>query len=382
MNTRQKIVVISEDTLLKENISNSLLEYEKVEHVLPFQMAKEIDRLAPDIAIVAKLSLEQSVEMVQNIHSINPSIQIIFVSDVPDFELLREVIRVGAVDFFVLPEEQTLMHDSLDKLCKVIEQNKKQEGNTQSFKKGKGTIISFYSGKGGSGKTLLSTSFAQTLKLDSTAQVLFIDLNLQYGGAEAFLGLDESRSIVDLKPVIEELNEGHIKNVTQKEKYSSLEVLLSPCDAESAEMVDTEFISKLLRTCRRAYDYVIVDLPAYMNEVNVTALEESDLIYYVMNLDTPSLRVYKNTEELFSRLSINTENRLFFVFNQVGKDNELTIKDFKSLLTKPVVAEINRDLKGIQTAINNSIPLRKEPNEKKISVAAKGIKKWVASTLK
>jgi pilus assembly protein CpaE len=382
MSTSKSLIIISEDTLLKQQILEGLKEYQDVEVIKPFDAAKELDRLSPDIAIVAKPVSEQSVELVQSLHAINPSLSILFVSDAPDFTLLREVIRVGAIDFFVLPDEMELLNDSIKKTERLIESNRqRQDGAQQSFKKGRGKVISFYSGKGGSGTTLLSTGFSQTLKLDSTAQVLFIDLNLQFGGAEAFLGIDGNRTLVDLKPVIDELNESHIKNVTQKEKHSSLEILLSPRDAESAEAINEEFISKLLRTCRRAYDYVIIDLPSYMNEVSLTALEESDLIYYVINLDTPSLRVFKSAEELFNRLSINTDNRLELIFNQVGRDNELSVSDFKQLIEKPVAAEVSRDFKGIQNLINSSTPLRKEPNEKKITAAAKDLKKWVASTL-
>lgn len=378
----KSLIIISEDTLLKKQILEGLKEYQNVDVIEPFDAAKEIDRLAPDIAIVAKPQSEQGVELVQSLHAINPSLSILFVSDAPDFMLLREVIRVGAIDFFVLPDELELFQDSIKKTERLIENNRKrQDGLQQSFKKGRGQVISFYSGKGGSGTTFLSTGYSQTLKLDSTAQVLFIDLNLQFGGAEAFLGIDGNRTIVDLKPVIEELNESHIKNVTQKEAHSNLEVLMSPRDAESAEIINEEFISRLIRTCRLSYDYVIIDLPSYMNEVSLTALEESDLIYYVINLDTPSLRVFKSAEELFSRLSINTENRLELVFNQVGRDNELNVSDFKQLIEKPVAAEVSRDFKGIQSLINNSTPIRKQPNEKKITSAAKDLKKWVANTL-
>ena len=52
------------------------------------------------------------------------------------------------------------------------------------MKRGGGKVFSFYSGSGGTGKSIVSSVFAQTLKLESTANVLFIDLNLQYGGAE------------------------------------------------------------------------------------------------------------------------------------------------------------------------------------------------------
>jgi pilus assembly protein CpaE len=100
-----------------------------------------------------------------------------------------------------------------------------------------------------------------------------------------------------------------------------------------------------------------------------------------MNLDTPSVQIYRLTEELFRRLRIDTEGRLEVVVNQVGRDNELTVSDLKGLIQAPIAAEISRDHKGIQAAVNLGLPLQREANEKKLIPAAKEIRKWVLTKL-
>src|SRR5690606_16188301 len=119
-----------------------------------------------------------------------------------------------------------------------------------------------------------------------------IDLNLQYGGAETYLNLDSSRSIVDLLPVIDELNEQHIRNVAEMEEHSNMHVIVSPRDAEMAERVSEELILRLLRAAKRSYDFIIIDLPVWMDERTYIALEESTKIYYVMNLDTQAIKIF------------------------------------------------------------------------------------------
>lgn len=159
-------------------------------------------------------------------------------------------------------------------------------------------------------------------------------------------------------------------------------MLISPRDAELAESVDGEFITRLLRACRRTYDFIIIDLPSTIDESTYAALVEADRIYYPITMDTPSIRLLKSVEDLFQRLGIATEDRFEFVINKKGRENELTKKDLERFVSYPVAAEIRRDIKGVQAAINKGNPIRTQPKEKKMILAAKDIHKWVHSMLK
>lgn len=260
-------------------------------------------------------------ENIQFIKTASPSTLVIFIAKTSDFTLLRSITKAGATEFFVFPEEQGVFAAKLPTIIKNYELNKDNQDTTFStFVRGSGQIISFFSGSGGTGKTVLASTFAQTLKLESTAEVILIDLNLQFGGIETVISINSNRSIADLAPVIRELNEGHIRNVSQTESFSKMDVLISPCDAEVAETLSEDFITKLLRTCRRSFDFVIIDLPSFINNQVVTALEESDKIYYVLVPDTPSLKVLKQFEELSIRLGIELKSRMSIILNHVGKE--------------------------------------------------------------
>ncbi|MCM3719811.1 AAA family ATPase [Fictibacillus phosphorivorans] len=377
----RKLLIVSDNSELSDQIHFISEQFIKVETVNSHEVLKELDRLAPDIIIIIKTD-DSTVELVQSIHAENSS-PILLLTESQDFILLRDVIRAGAIDYFVIPDEISLFEKRLQAIIKRLETNETdvKEGYNASFKRGRGQVISFYSAKGGSGKTFVATSFAQTLKLESTAQVLLIDLNLQFGGIETYLSIESTRSLIDLNPVIEELNESHIQNVSEKESHSKLEILLSPKDAEIAESVTQGFVSKLIRACRRSYDFIILDLPSYVDDKTYIALEESDVINYILNLDTPSLRAFKDAEVLFQRLGIDVNERLQIIVNKTGKENEVTLKDIKDIVTVPVVTDIRYDKKTVQPMINQGLPLQKKPNEKKLPHPAKDIRKWVLSKL-
>ncbi|MCA1042481.1 AAA family ATPase [Bacillus infantis] len=380
-----KILLVSDEEQSLTSIRGLFTDFKQVEMISHNEVRTELDRLAPDLVFLIESEGEATVDTIDYIHAASPMLPIVFIAFSQDFDLLRNVTRAGVVDYFVLPDENTMLYGRLDSIIQMAVQRKQQLSETasasQSFKRGRGRIFSFYSGKGGSGRTIISSAFAQTLKLESTAQVILIDLNLQFGGVETYLSIESNRSLADLLPVIEELNESHIRNVSEKERYSKLEILLSPRDAEVAENLPEGFVSRLLRTCRRSYDFVLVDLPAAMNEHTYSALEESDKIYYTLNLDTPSISMLKQVEGLFLRLGIETEGRMELLLNEVGRENEINPADLKSVIQYPVAYKIPRDIKGVQAHINKSEPFRKEATEKKLIPFTKSIKKWVSQIL-
>ncbi|MEC5424948.1 AAA family ATPase [Virgibacillus sp. C22-A2] len=360
-------------TTIKEQITG--------EFQLHFVEAYELKKHDAQLILILNSEDNSAVDDAQLVLSEFPNAYIICVNTGEDFTVLRGLIRLGISDYYVFPGEEILFKERLYALAKKASSLMDRTSETDTFKRGGGKVFAFYSGSGGTGKSLISTAFSQTIKLESTANVLYIDLNFQYGGAETFLGLDSSRSIIDLIPVIDELNEHHIRNVAEIEKNSNLHVLVSPRDAEMAEKITEDVILRLLRASKRSYDFIIVDLPVWMDERVFAALEEAHRIYYVMNIDTVAIRVLKNVERLFQRLGIITKDRLELVMNFKGKDKELTKKDMERFVEYTIAAEIRRD-KGVQNFINQGEPLRKVAKEKKLSPLAKDVNKWVHSMLK
>lgn len=386
MGADNEVLLVSDQEQINKHIVPQLPADWNVRHIKPTDLKAAMAEVPPDLVLLVQPTDGSGIEWVDIVHRELPTAVIVFITEQQDFMLLRDVTRAGATDFFVFPEELNQFAERITSIMQTAAQQLAAQAQTavarQSLKRGTGQVYAFFSGKGGSGRTLLATTYAQTLKLESTAQVLLVDLNLQYGGVETFLSIESNRSLADLKPVIDELNTDHIRNVTETESHSKLELLLSPRDAEVAESITDDDIRKLVRACRRSYDFIILDLPAEMDAITFTALEESDLIYYVINPDTPSVRVYKHVEELFKRLGMDTEGRLQLVVNKKGRENELSAKDLKQFIDVSIGAEIRRDIKGVQSLVNRGEPLRRESRQKKMIPAARDVHKWVTAQLK
>ncbi|MFE8703867.1 AAA family ATPase [Cytobacillus sp. FJAT-54145] len=382
MEPNLKVLLVSDDEVIHNQILNALTGSYTVQLISTRDVVREVNRDDQDIVIFVQPETDIAVESIQYIKSVSPSTLVIFIAKGSDFTQLRNITKAGATEFFVYPDEHSLFISRVPTIFQNYESNKKKKEDTFSvFTKGRGQIYSLFSGAGGSGKSNLASTLAQTIKLETTAEVILIDLNLQFGGIETLFSIHSNRSIADLTPVINELNESHIRNVSQKLEGSKLEVLISPCDAEAAERINEEFIAKLLRTCRRSFDFVIVDLPSYMNSQVLTALEESDQIFYILTPDTPALKVLKQFEELAVRLGIELPSRTSVILNKVGKDNEVQDKDLKNVLRFPIAATVRFDKKGLQPFLNKGEPVRKTAKERRLIPFAKDVRKWGLSVL-
>ncbi len=382
MSKENQIFLVGEENELHQNLMGLLNTSYEVIYISEDSWTTELRKYEPSVVIYYQGGSSSPVSMINELYKDFPNSSALYIHTEQDFEILREITRAGAMDFILFPDEEGSILERVNHLIEQYQSRAETAISSGTYKRGKGQIFAFYSGKGGAGKTLLSTAFAQTLKLESTAQVIHIDFNLQYGGSETYLGIESNRSLIDLQPVINELNEHHIKNISENEPFSKLEVLVSPRDAEMAEKIDEEFVLRLLRACKRCYDFIIIDLPSTIDVKTYTALEEADRIYYVMTLDTPAIRVLKHVEDLLKRLGPQTLERMELVVNFAGRENELTKKDLDRFVDLPVSVEIRRDIKGVQAAINQGQPLRKEMKEKKLAAPAKDIQKWVTSMLK
>lgn len=268
-----------------------------------------------------------------------------------NFDNYRSWTKKGVTEVLVLPEELAMIEKIIENTLEHVQQGYLQSSATTADN-GTGQVISFYSSKGGSGKTLLSTLFAQCINAKFNKKALLIDLNLQYGGVEVLLGLESKRTYYDLQPVIHELSFHHINNILATEEMSGLDVLLSPMQPEKAEQIDDNLISTLIRVSKQHYDYVILDLPSSMNSTSFTGLSESSHIYYVLTPDSLAVRGMKHASDMFERFQIGNRGEVSLVLNKVNKKQEITAKHVQKLVDYPLSGKIRSDFFKLQPSIN------------------------------
>jgi flagellar biosynthesis protein FlhG len=167
------------------------------------------------------------------------------------------------------------MGNQVESLVKLI---KSKERGTS------GKVISFASGKGGVGKTGISTSLAYVLANTFNKRVLLLDCDVALGNVHLLLGLSPEKS---LKSV---LKGTPIEKVIQK--AFGFDVVLGFSGIDSIEEIESLETANLLLQLERVlqnYDYVVLDNSAGINRYTIGFSRAAATTYLVTTPEPTAL---------------------------------------------------------------------------------------------
>ena len=151
---------------------------------------------------------------------------------------------------------------------------------------GTARMITLFAPKGGVGKTTLAFNLAVAIGQLGHRTVL-IDGSLQFGDMRALLKVPlETPSLLDLPT--DRIQESDLQDVLWRDP-SGIDILLAPPRVEMAEMVTVRDLEKVLSLLRRVYEFVIVDTPAVVNDINLAFLDASETILEVVTFDSTTI---------------------------------------------------------------------------------------------
>lgn len=310
---------------------------------------------------------------------------IVFLYD-NQYTTARSWLNIGAKEIFLYPDELNSFKRYLSELGEI------KEGESLPLIKGAISreegyaakkIIAFYSGKGGSGKSLIASLVAQGLTTYHKKHTLLIDLNAQFGGQEALFNLEPRRSYIDLQPVIQELSYYHITSVSAQPNDSSLTVLLGPADPDKASLATEELLTRTIRLASRHYDHILLDLPSSLNPQSFTGLKEADHIYYILTPDSLAIRTMKHALTFLERYHLNQSGYLSLILNRVHPKAEITEKDIKRIVDIPIAATVHSNYFPLQPFVNMGRPIFIEKGKKvKVKSFEKDLKKLIEAIAK
>ena len=180
----------------------------------------------------------------------------------------------------------------------------------------RGRVVTVFSPKGGTGKTVLSTNLSALPRgARPDKRVLLIDLDLQFGDAAIMLGLDPERTMYELVQAPGTLDAGKLAGYTTHHR-SGLDVLAAPMRPEDAELVTEAKVLQLLDVAREAYDIVVVDTSPFFYGPMLAVLRQTDQLLMLCGLDVPTLKNVKLSLHTLEMLGFPA-SRTSLVLNRV-----------------------------------------------------------------
>jgi pilus assembly protein CpaE len=251
-------------------------------------------------------------------------------------------LEVGAADVVVLPQPAETLIFALRKAAR-----------TRSGRDA-GTIVTVFSPKGGSGKTVVATNLAAASAL-SGRRTLLIDLDVQFGDAALTLAVAPKATIADLAASAGRVDVEKLNAFVSIEPRTGLALLAAPKRPEEAEAVGQAELAGILQAARQAYDAIVIDTGPLFDRAVLAALDHSDRLLIVCNPEVTSLKNVRIGLETIDRLGFPRE-RTALVANRIGATGGIARDEMERALESKIAYELPDDA-AVPTAVNRALPV-------------------------
>jgi Flp pilus assembly CpaE family ATPase len=250
-------------------------------------------------------------------------------------------LEIGASDVVVLPQPAETLLFAIRKAAMAVPT-------------GHGRIVTVFSPKGGSGKTVVATNLAVAAARSGLRTVL-IDLDLQFGDSALTMGVAPRATIADLAGAAGEIDAAKLRAFVSTDAGTGLDILPAPKRPEEADAVGQNDLAAVLVAARGAYEAVVVDTGPLFDGGMLAALDHTDQLLLVCNPEVTSLKNVRIGLETIDRLGFERE-KVSLVANRIGAPGAVGRKEIESSLDAAVAYELPDD-SAVPTAVNRAVPV-------------------------
>jgi len=219
----------------------------------------------------------------------------------------------------------------------------------------RGQVISFFSPKGGVGRTTISTNLAVALFQSTDRPVVLVDGSLPFGDIAVILNMNpKAKTIADLVGSFENLDADILETVLVPHS-TGIKVLLAPPTPEAAELITAANMKKVLELLRERYAFVVVDTWPSFQEVVLTMLDVADVILTLMTLEITSLKNVRVFLEIAEKLGYD-EKKVQLVANRNDSSGGIKASDVEASLGRRIPHTIVSDGRALVLAVNRGVP--------------------------
>jgi pilus assembly protein CpaE len=262
--------------------------------------------------------------------------------------LLDEALEADVADVLLLPQLTENVVFAIRKASHARRAAPLPGANTRQ-----GRIVTVFSPKGGTGKTVIATNLAAAVAKSEGKRVLLLDLDLQFGDAAIMLGVEPEKTIYDLVVAPGELDSEKLAGYVTKH-VSGLDMLPAPLRPEDAELVTEAKLGRLLEVARETYDVIVVDTSPFFHGPMLATLDRTDELLMVCGLDVPTLKNVRLSLQTLELLSF-PQQRIRFLLNRANSKVGLKKREVESALGVKIGVEVPSD-RAVPVSVNRGNP--------------------------
>jgi pilus assembly protein CpaE len=260
--------------------------------------------------------------------------------------MLEHALDSDVSDVLLLPQ---LTHNVVFAIRKAAHVKRQAQAMTGRA----GRVVTVFSPKGGTGKTVVATNLAASLAKREGKRTLLLDLDLQFGDAAIVMGIEPEKTIYDLVVAPGELDTEKLAGYVTKHP-SGLDILPAPLRPEDAELVTEGKITSLLEVARQSYDVIVADTSPFFHGPMLATLDRTDELLVLCGLDVPTLKNVRLALQTLELLSFPA-TRIKFVMNRANSKVGLKTKEVEAALKVKVAFEIPSE-RTVPICVNRGNP--------------------------
>ena len=344
-----RVAVVEHDPALAEQLASRL-------EAVPYASigALEANVGSDELVVVVlgpSIASEDALDEVERVTRDRPHIRPVLLGPTLSAELLQRAMRAGVRDVVTTQEE---LPEAILRVGERL-QAAFPPASAAPQPSARGRMITVFSSKGGTGKSVVACNVATLLARRTDRPVALVDADLQFGDVAVMLHLIPQRTVVDAVTAIDRLDATLLRSLLIRHEPSGVFVLPAPLEPAFADQVTSGNLARIVETLRTFCDYVVVDTPAQFNDVVLGLLDESDEVLIVAAMDIPSVKNVKLGLQTLKLLNLPM-TKIKLVINRANSKVNLDLGDIEQTLGMKAACLIPSDV-AVPRSVNNGTPV-------------------------
>lgn len=334
------------------------------EHAVAFSSIAELEARLPDTPTVAVLgpscTVPPGVSDAEALIHRRPDVGVVLVAQELTTDLFQRALRLGVRDVLASPADTLSLNEAVRRAGESITRASASATITPQrthdvAKDGLGRVITVFSTKGGAGKSVIASNLAVLLAKRSEKPVVLIDADLQFGDLAVMLKMAPQHTIVDAIGGTDRLDLAFLQSLLVRHEPSGLLVLPAPLEPAFADQIQASDMVAIVEALRTMCAFVILDTPAYFNEVVLSLIEESDDVLLVAGMDIPNIKNVKIGLQTLRLLGTPME-KLHMVLNRANSKVKLDVNEVERTLQIKAICQLPSDV-VVPQSVNKGMPV-------------------------
>ncbi|MFM9962076.1 MAG: response regulator [Planctomycetaceae bacterium] len=322
-----------------------------------------VTQTQPDIALIAiDADPNKGLDLIAQIAANQPGCATLVISASQEGSLILRAMRNGAREYLSLPLRLEDFLSALDRIQQTTH-SRTDEGRTKSAQ-----VITVAGVCGGVGCTAIAVNLACMLAVNPSNNVAVIDLDLALGDADVWLDIIPDYTIQDVADNISRLDYALLKRSLTKHS-SGAYLLPRPVQLDERVTISPDELRRVIALLKATFTHLILDVSKSFTALDLAAMECSDNVLLISQLDLPCLRNVVRLMQFFDQRP-GLPDKIKIVVNRMGlQDANISLNKALETIGREIYFQLPNDYVSMVESRNNGVPLMTHAPKSRIAKA-------------